>query len=130
MALSFGWSASMTSRCASSTSTGLTARVRISRASSRADLRTRVLSVMATLLPGPMHEAPLYEQEQQIESIADRARGENHRVHPRHVEQLLRLENAVADALLEADEHIGDNDDDHNERNSVAHHYASLRQGL
>src|SRR5271154_1115349 len=108
MALSFGLSAAMTSRCASSTSSGLTARVRISRASSRADLRTRVLSFMASLwqlhlavlFPGPMHEAPLYEQEEEVESIAERAGGENRRIHPRHVEQLLRLENAVAESVL------------------------------
>ena len=50
-ALSFGLSALIAARCASSTSRGLTARVRMSRASSRADWRTRLLSLMTAQFP-------------------------------------------------------------------------------
>ena len=52
----------------------------------------------ACSFPGPVHHAPLDQTKQQVQPIAERARGENSRVHRRHLEQLLRLEDAVAQA--------------------------------
>src|SRR5271155_2906766 len=129
MALSFGLIFSITARCASSTSTGLTTRSRISRANSRADLRVRLMSAMeCDLLAGPVYEAPLDHEEQQIEAIAEHAGGEYSRIHAGHVEQLLRLEHAVAETVLRADEHFGDHDDDERQRDTVAQADEGLRQ--
>src|SRR6202171_3969996 len=110
MALSFGLSRAITARCASSTSSGLTSRARMSRASSRADFRVRPISVMriAGLLSRPVDEAALDQQEEQVQPVAERAGGEDRRIHPRHLEQLLRLEHAVAEAVLRADVHLGE----------------------
>src|SRR6185312_16392502 len=110
IALSFELIRSITAKWASSTSTGLTSPLRIRRASSRADLRVRLTSIMLSLcslehnlfrkpestfrdhalFAGPVDEAPLDQQEQQVEPVAERAGGEDGGVHVGHREQLLR----------------------------------------
>jgi hypothetical protein len=108
-ALSLELTRSMTARCASRTSIGLTARCAIRLANSRAERRVSVGSAIsavhsarscqargARLLAGPVHEAPLDHEEQQIEAVTEHAGSEDSRIHLRHIEQLLRLEHAVA----------------------------------
>ena len=52
------------------------------------------------LLAGPVHETALDQKKEQVEAIAEHAGGEDRRIHARHVEQLLRLEHAVAEPVL------------------------------
>src|SRR4029077_11928412 len=89
---------SITPRCASSNSRGLMERERISAASSVADLRVRLSSGMRVprLFAGPVDELALDREEKQIQPIAERAGGEDRRVHVGHFEHLLRLESARA----------------------------------
>src|SRR5216684_7643274 len=89
MALSLGFTRAMVARWASRTSTGLTALLAISDASSTAVLRLRfsVISVFP-LFARPMHETTLDREEQEIEAIAECAGGEDRGIHVRHVEEL------------------------------------------
>ena len=131
MALSFGLSASITARWASSTSTGLTRALRMSHASStRRSCVRRLMSAMVGFryLPDQCTKRRSTSEEQQIETIAERAGGEYRRIHARHVEQLLRLEHAMAEAVLRADEHLGHHDDDQRQRHAVAQADEGLRQ--
>src|SRR6202158_2300171 len=127
-ALSLGFTREIVARCESSTSTGLTALVAISDASSTAVLRLR-RSVMS--LPArPVYEATLDGEEQEVEAIAERAGGEDRGIHVGHVEQLLRLEHALAEPVGRADEHLGDHHDHQRQRYAVTHSHHSLRQGI
>src|SRR5215470_7112946 len=139
MALRFGLTRAMTARCASNTSSGLTARVRISDASSHADLRVRVSSAIelvghrgtcVELLAGPMDEPALDEKKHQVEAVAQRAGGENRRVHVGHLEQLLGLEHPLAESIGRADEHLGHHHDDQRQRHAAAQADEGLRQGF
>src|SRR6202158_1741331 len=108
MALSLGLTRAMVARCASSTSTGLTALVAISDASSTAVLRLKISVISKNpLLARPVHEATLDRKEEQIEAIAERAGGEDRGIHIGHVKQLLRLEHALAGPAGRTDEHLG-----------------------
>src|SRR6266404_73729 len=129
MALSFGLTRAIVARWASSTSTGLTALVAISDASSTAVLRLR-FSAMSDfpLLARPMHEATLDREEQEIEAIAERACGKDRGIHIGHVEQLLRLEHTLAESIGRTDEHLGDDDDHQRQRNTIAQPDECLRQ--
>ena len=81
-------------------------------------------------LPGPVYEALFDHQEQDVEPVAERAGGEDRRIHVRHVEQLLRLEHAEAEPVDRTDEHFRDDDDDKRERHAVAQADEGLRQRL
>src|SRR5258707_5890456 len=122
MAFSLGLTRAMTARWASSTSTGLTALVAISDASSTAVLRLRlsVISYRIPLFARPVHEAPFDREKEEIETIAERAGGEDRCIHVGHVEQLLRLEHTLAKPVGRADEHLGDDHDHQRQRNAVA----------
>src|ERR1700756_4472774 len=67
MALSLGFTRAITARCASRTSTGLTARALIMAASSRAVFRVKLSSAIGPSLPRPVHELALDQQKQEIE---------------------------------------------------------------
>src|SRR4051812_851384 len=118
MAFSLGFNRSISAKCASRTSTGLMARLRISDAKSRAVFRVSDRS--ATLLARPVHEGALDELKQQVQAVAERAGGEDRRIHVGHVEELLGLEHALAEAVGGADEHFGNHDDDQRKRHAVA----------
>src|ERR1700704_2261219 len=107
MALSLGLTRAIVARWASSTSTGLTTLVAISDASSTAVLRLRLSVMLDFLLARPVHEATLDREKEEIEAIAERAGGEDRGIHVGHIEQLLRLEHALAKPVGRADEHLG-----------------------
>src|SRR3984893_5142056 len=128
IALSLGLTRAIVARWASSTSTGLTALVAISDASSTAVLRLRLSVMLDFLLARPVHEATLDREKEEIEAIAERAGGEDRGIHVGHIEQLLRLEHALAKPVGRADEHLGDHDDHQRQRHAVAQSDKSLRQ--
>src|SRR5258708_36087110 len=111
MALSLGFTRAITARCASRTSTGLTARALIIAASSRAVFRVKLSSAIGPSLPRPVDELALDQQKQEIESVAQAAGREDRRVHVGHGEQLLRLEHALPEAVGRAEAHLGHDHD-------------------
>src|SRR5258708_10284420 len=106
MALSLGFTRAITARCASRTSTGLTARALIMAASSRAVFRVKLSSAIGPSLPRPVDELALDQQKQEIESVAQAAGREDRRVHVGHGEQFLRPEHAPPEPVSLADEHL------------------------
>jgi hypothetical protein len=87
--------------------------------------RCTLFRIMAT--DRPVHEAPLDQEEQKVQRVAKRAGSKNRRIHTGHVEQLLRLEHALAESVGRTDEHLGDDDDDERQRYTVAQAHEGLR---
>src|SRR6266436_2324467 len=127
MALSLGFTRAITARCASRTSTGLTARALIMAASSRAVFRVKLSSTIDPSLPRPVDELALDQQKHEIEAVAQGAGREDRRVHVGHGEQLLRLEHALPEAVGRADEHLGHDHDHERQGDAIAQPDEGLR---
>src|SRR5262249_52187225 len=120
MALSLGFTRAISARCASKTSTGLTARDLIIAASSRAVFRVKLLSAIDPSLPRPGKELAPAKQKHEFEAVPQPAGREDRRVHIGHGEQLLRLEHALTEAVGRADEHLGHDHDHQRQRDAIA----------
>jgi hypothetical protein len=77
-----------------------------------------------------MHDAALDQLEEQIEAVAESPGREDRGVHLGHLEQLLRLEDAMAEAVRRTDEHLGHDHDDEGEGHPVPQADEGLRKGL
>ena len=75
-----------------------------------------------------MHDAALDELEEKIEAVAESSGGEDRRVHIGHLEQLLRLEDPVAQTVRRTDEHLRHDHDDEGEGHAVAQAHEGLRK--
>src|SRR6185295_20177882 len=72
------------------------------------------------LSPAPVDDTPLDDQEQYVERIAEYSGGEYRRVHAFHVHDLLGIDDTVAEAVVRADEHLGDDHDHQRHRHCGA----------
>src|SRR6185295_8136817 len=102
-------------------------RARLTRTARRAERRPQEDT---SCLSAPVNQLLLDQQEQQIQQIAQRPGDQNRAVHLLDVEHLLRVDDAVAQAVLRADEHLGHDHDNQRHRHRAAQADEGLCQAL
>src|SRR5450432_112185 len=91
---------------------------------------TAALDNRMVLSPAPVDDAPLEDQEQNVERVAEDARGQDRGIHAFHVQYLLRVDDAMAEPIVGADEHLGDDHDHQRHRHRRAQSHERRLQAL